>query len=130
MPVLVVAIVLAASDRGLNYSLQQVTRETLYVPLGDLERYKAKAFIDIFIDRAAKAVASLGLVVVIALSGASPQASLLLALGALLFWVRCAHALGTTYAQRRPLGLGGRGAAGERQRARRVDRLGRDAAES
>jgi ATP/ADP translocase len=43
LPIATLAIVVAASDRGLNYSLQQVTRETLYVPLDDVERYKAKA---------------------------------------------------------------------------------------
>jgi ATP:ADP antiporter, AAA family len=97
MPVVSLAIIMAASDRGLNYSLQQVTRETLYVPLGDTERYKAKAFIDMFVDRAAKALASLMLVVVMPFTGSSLLATLVLALGALVFWTRCAHALGLSY---------------------------------
>lgn len=100
VPVASVAIALAASDRGLNYSLQQVTRETLYLPLGDVERYKAKAFIDMFVDRAAKAVASLALVVVMLFAGTALEASLLLALAALVFWARCALALGDSYARR------------------------------
>lgn len=99
LPIVPLAIAVAASDRGLNYSLQQVTRETLYVPLGDVERYKAKAFIDMFVDRAAKAFGSLTLVVVMFFTGTSLLASLTLALGALLFWARCAHGLGTSHAE-------------------------------
>jgi AAA family ATP:ADP antiporter len=100
LPVAAVAIGLAASDRGLNYSLGQVTRETLYLPLGDMQRYKAKAFIDMFVDRAAKALASIALVLVTLFTGYTPMTSLLFALGALLFWLRCAHALGEFYVRR------------------------------
>jgi ATP:ADP antiporter, AAA family len=100
LPVAALAIGLAASDRGLNYSLQQVTRETLYLPLGDMQRYKAKAFIDMFVDRAAKAVASIALVLVTLFTGYTPMTSLLFALGALLFWMRCAYALGEFYVRR------------------------------
>jgi ATP:ADP antiporter, AAA family len=100
LPVATLAIAVAASDRGLNYSLQQVTRETLYVPLADVERYKAKAFIDIFVDRAAKGFASLALVAVMVFTGTSPLASLVLALAALIFWARCAHALAQKYDER------------------------------
>jgi AAA family ATP:ADP antiporter len=112
LPVVTLAIAVAASDRGLNYSLQQVTRETLYVPLDDVERYKAKAFIDIFVDRAAKGLASLALVAVMLITGTSPIASLLLALIALIFWARCAHALAQKYDERI--------ATGEARRVREV----------
>jgi ATP:ADP antiporter, AAA family len=100
LPGVAMAIVMAASDRGLNYSLQQITRETLYVRLGDTERYKAKAFIDIFVDRAAKALASVLSLAVMLLTGTSISLSLALALIALAVWTRCAHALGQL--QRRP----------------------------
>jgi ATP:ADP antiporter, AAA family len=100
LPVAALAIGLAASDRGLNYSLQQVTRETLYVPLGDMQRYKAKAFIDMFVDRAAKAIASIALVLVPLFTAHTPMTSLLFALASLLVWLRCAYALGEFYVQR------------------------------
>jgi AAA family ATP:ADP antiporter len=100
LPGVAMAIVMAASDRGLNYSLQQITRETLYVRLGDTERYKAKAFIDIFVDRAAKALASVLSLAVMLFTGTSISVSLALALIALAVWTRCAHALGQL--QRRP----------------------------
>lgn len=47
----------------MSYSLQQATNETLYVPLRDTAKYKAKAFIDMFVDRAGKALSALCLVV-------------------------------------------------------------------
>jgi AAA family ATP:ADP antiporter len=97
LPVLSIAIVLAAGDRGLNYSLQQVTKETLYVPLSDAQKYKAKAFIDVFVDRAGKALSSIVLLVVIAQRGLSLVACLVVALVALGVWIFAAAALGRAY---------------------------------
>lgn len=91
------AILVAASDRGLNYSLQQVTKETLYVPLTDLQKYKAKAFIDVVVDRLGKALSSIALLIVIAVSGVSIELSLAVAVVALLVWAVAANALGRTY---------------------------------
>lgn len=96
-PVVAMAIVLAASDRGLNYSLQQVAKESLYVPLNDAQKYKAKAFIDVVIDRAGKALSSVALLLIIALQGVSITACLVLALAALLVWAFAANALGRAY---------------------------------
>jgi AAA family ATP:ADP antiporter len=101
LPGVAMAIVMAASDRGLNYSLQQITRETLYVRLGDTERYKAKAFIDIFVDRAAKALASVLSLAIMLFTGTSIAVSLALALVALALWTRCAHALGQLHLRSR-----------------------------
>lgn len=97
-PIVSLAIVLAASDRGLNYSLQQVTKESLYVPLTDVQRYKAKAFIDVFVDRAAKALSSVPVLGIIALWGVSILGCLALAFASLMLWVAAANVLGRTYA--------------------------------
>lgn len=97
VPVVAIAFVLSAADRGLNYSLQQVTKETLYVPLTDAEKYKAKAFIDMFVDRAGKALSALALLVVIRGMGVSLEASLAVAGGSLLVWLVSAHYLGLAY---------------------------------
>lgn len=97
LPAVGMAMALATSDRGLNYSLQQVTKETLYVPLTDAERYKAKAFIDMLTDRAAKALSSLALMAIIAAAGTSITASLVVVLVALAIWMLCANALGPAY---------------------------------
>jgi AAA family ATP:ADP antiporter len=96
-PLVGMAMVLAASDRGLNYSLQQVAKETLYVPLSDAQKYKAKAFIDIVVDRAGKALSSVALLLIIALQGVSIASCLVLALAALLVWTFAANALGRAY---------------------------------
>jgi AAA family ATP:ADP antiporter len=97
LPTVAMAVLLASSDRGLNYSLQQVTKETLYVPLGDAEKYKAKAFIDVLVDRGAKAISSLALVAILETIGVSLAASLAVALAAMLGWAACARALGVLY---------------------------------
>lgn len=100
MPGVAMAIVLSASDRGLNYSLQQATKETLYIPLTDAERYKAKAFIDMLVDRAGKALSSIALMIVIAVSGVSLTASLAIAFAALVIWTICAALLGPAYVRK------------------------------
>ncbi len=100
LPTVAFAVMLAAADRGLNYSLQQVTKETLYVPLTDTQKYKAKALIDMVIDRAAKALSSVALIAIIAMQGVSIPVSLGVALGALALWAVCANALGRAYARR------------------------------
>jgi AAA family ATP:ADP antiporter len=97
-PGVALAVVLAASDRGLNYSLQQVAKESLYVPLSDTQKYKAKAFIDVVVDRGGKALSSVALLLVIAVLGVSIGACLVLALAALVVWAFAANALGRAYA--------------------------------
>lgn len=57
VPSLAGATFLAVSDNGLNYSLNQQAKETLYVPTKPEERVRAKAFIDLFVQRFAKAIA-------------------------------------------------------------------------
>jgi AAA family ATP:ADP antiporter len=96
-PVVVMAVVLSASDRGFNYSVQQATKETLYVPLGDAMKYKAKAFIDMFVDRMGKAFSSIALMAMIATAGVSITIALAIALGAILVWILCAKRLGASY---------------------------------
>jgi AAA family ATP:ADP antiporter len=100
VPVVGIAILLSATDRGLNYSLQQVTKETLYVPLSDGERYKAKALIDMVVDRGGKALSSLALMAIIAREGVSIPISLAVALIALVIWTVSARALGRAYARK------------------------------
>jgi AAA family ATP:ADP antiporter len=57
MPILWIGSSLNTVDNGLNYSINQSARESLYTPLSRDEKYKAKAFIDMFLYRAAKVVA-------------------------------------------------------------------------
>jgi AAA family ATP:ADP antiporter len=94
-PVVAMTMFLASSDRGLNYSIQQSTKESLYVPLTDVQKYKSKAFIDMFVDRAAKALAAFALIAIIQAVGASVTASLVVSIVSMVGWALAANRLGT-----------------------------------
>ena len=53
------ALILKVGESGLRYSLDQSTRELLFLPVPSRLRVKAKAFIDVFIQRGAKGLAAL-----------------------------------------------------------------------
>ncbi len=57
LPILWVGCSLNTVDNGLNYSINQSSRETLYTVTSRDEKYAAKAFIDMFVQRFAKAIA-------------------------------------------------------------------------
>lgn len=54
MPVLLFAASMSVADNALNYSINQSAKEALYVPTSKDAKYKAKAFIDMFVQRLAK----------------------------------------------------------------------------
>lgn len=58
-PLMSVIFVARVLDGALKYSVNQVTKEVLYLPTTRAVKYKAKAFIDMFFYRAAKGVAAL-----------------------------------------------------------------------
>ncbi len=63
-PLLWTGSLLNTADNGFSYSINQSAKEALYVPTTAAEKYRAKAFIDMFVQRFAKAIAvviSLGL---------------------------------------------------------------------
>ncbi|MDP8227871.1 MAG: Npt1/Npt2 family nucleotide transporter, partial [Candidatus Electryoneaceae bacterium] len=57
IPILWIGSGLNTVDNGFSYSINQSAKETLYVPTSAEEKYKAKAFIDMFVQRFAKALA-------------------------------------------------------------------------
>lgn len=66
VPALWFGSMLNTADNALNYSVNQSAKEALYTPTTRDEKYKAKAFIDMFVQRFAKALAvgvSLGITV-------------------------------------------------------------------
>ncbi len=69
LPILWIGSLLNTADNAFSYSINQSAKESLYVPTTKEEKYKAKAFIDMFVQRFAKAVAvflSLGITAVAA----------------------------------------------------------------
>ncbi|MFB6249986.1 MAG: NTP/NDP exchange transporter [Salinibacter sp.] len=57
LPSLVFVGFMSVSDNALNYSINQSAKESLYTPTSQDEKYKAKSFIDMFIQRAGKVLA-------------------------------------------------------------------------
>ncbi len=57
LPVLWMGSFLNTIDNSFSYSINQSAKEALYVPTSRDEKYKAKAFIDMFVQRFAKALA-------------------------------------------------------------------------
>ena len=56
-PLLLTGSALYVCDNGFNNSINQSSKEVLYVPTTREEKYQAKAFIDMFVQRFAKALA-------------------------------------------------------------------------
>ncbi len=69
-PILLIGSALNTCDNGFSYSVNQSAKEVLYVPTTRDEKYKAKAFIDMFVQRFAKALAvGLSLIITLAFTG-------------------------------------------------------------
>lgn len=58
VPMLFFAGMLNVADNGFNYSINQTARETLFVPTSSDEKYKARAFTNMFVQRAGKGLAT------------------------------------------------------------------------
>lgn len=77
-PVFVLAIAIKTSDKSFSFSLNQFVRELLYIPISPELKYKAKVFIDMFLNRFAKGLGALMLMIFIILpqfrGGETPDA--------------------------------------------------------
>jgi AAA family ATP:ADP antiporter len=87
-PWLWVGSLLSTADNALSYSINQSAREALYTVTSRDEKYKAKAFIDMFVQRFAKGIAGLiSLVFTVWIGGFSGVRWLsLMALALLVAW--------------------------------------------
>lgn len=72
-PLLWVAAVTELYDGSLNYSLQQTTKEVLYLPIDRAIRYKVKPFIDMVVFRFGKGIAAILGIVLLDGLGFPPQ---------------------------------------------------------
>ncbi len=64
-PLLGFALAIKDSDKSLSFSLNQYVRELLYIPVSPELKYKAKVFIDMFLNRFAKGIGALILMIFI-----------------------------------------------------------------
>jgi len=62
-PILPLAYAIKASDKSLSFSVNQFVRELLYIPISPELKYKAKVFIDMFLNRFAKLLGALILLI-------------------------------------------------------------------
>jgi ATP/ADP translocase len=86
-PVLWAAALLQLVDGGFSYSIHRAGMELLYLPIPPQTRNAVKGFIDMFVDRAGRAVgAVLLLVLTVGLSLSIPSLSLV-AVGLIVAWI-------------------------------------------
>ncbi|MDX1578739.1 MAG: Npt1/Npt2 family nucleotide transporter, partial [Gemmatimonadota bacterium] len=100
VPSLFFAAFMRVGDNALNYSINQSAREALYTPTSQDAKYKAKAFIDMFVQRAAKVVAvglNLGLTAVAAVA---VRWLSLLSAAAIAGWIVVIRYLGDEFRER------------------------------
>lgn len=98
-PVLWLGSLLNTADNGFSYSINQSAKEALYVPTSRAEKYKAKAFIDMFVQRFAKVIAvvvSLTITTIFDDFGSVRWLSLFV-LVILIFWIMAVRYAGRTF---------------------------------
>jgi AAA family ATP:ADP antiporter len=99
IPGLFLGSLLNTFNNSMAYSVNQSAKEALYVPMQQQEKYKAKAVIDIFILRIAKAVAvALGMMLTFIFHGVENLRWLSLAVFVLLaVWMGVVRRVGPLY---------------------------------
>jgi AAA family ATP:ADP antiporter len=100
-PALLVGSFLNTADNGFSYSINQSAKEVLYVPTSSEEKYQAKAFIDMFIQRFAKALA-VGLSLIITFSFKGFESIRWLSLATILIlvlWIAIARYAGREFSR-------------------------------
>jgi len=101
MPGLLFVTIMSASDNSLNYSINQSAKEALYTPTSQDAKYKAKAFIDMFVQRFAKVLAVVLNLVVAAWIGLGQIHWLSIAsLIILVFWILLVRYAGKEFKRR------------------------------
>lgn len=81
------AIAIKGGDKSLAHSLNQSVRELLYIPLSPELKYKAKVFIDMFVNKFAKGIAALILLAALFLFHFTVFQITLVVIGFVLLWI-------------------------------------------
>jgi AAA family ATP:ADP antiporter len=87
------ATLMRGTDKSLSHSVNQSTRELLYIPVPAATKYKAKIFIDLFISKFGDALAALFLLIASTILGVPIQALGVLTLAFVLVWLLLNHRL-------------------------------------
>lgn len=99
LPTLLMGSALNTCDNGFSYSINQSAKEVLYVPTTKEEKYKAKAFIDMFVQRFAKALAvGMSLIITLVFTGFENLRWLsLVSIVLLVFWILAVRYVGQRF---------------------------------
>lgn len=84
---LIWAIAIKGGDKSLAHSLNQSVRELLYIPIAPEIKYKAKVFIDMFVNKFAKGIAASILLICIFIFHFSLHHISLIVIGFSLLWI-------------------------------------------
>lgn len=97
-PILMIGNALSVSDNGLNYSINQSSKETLYVPTTPEIKYRAKAFIDMFVQRFAKSLAvAINLIVTAAIGIGGIRWLSIASIAMLIVWISAVRFAGRQF---------------------------------
>lgn len=86
---LIWAIYLKGADKSLAHSLNQSVRELLFIPVPPETKYKAKVFIDMFINKFSKGIAAIVLIIFLSVFSFSYIQFSYLAFFFILAWIAC-----------------------------------------
>lgn len=101
VPSLAFVTLMSASDNSFNYSINQSAKEALYTPTTREQKYRAKAFIDMFVQRVSKVLAVVLNLVVAAYVGMENVRWLsLVCLLILFFWIAIVRYAGREFEKR------------------------------
>ncbi|MDJ0764968.1 MAG: Npt1/Npt2 family nucleotide transporter [Myxococcota bacterium] len=103
LPTLAVITAVIGSEAAFSYSINQASKEILYVPLDPVSKYGGKAFIDMFVLRAAKTLGAIILLAYIFWLKAAGIGSWFLmgiALAAVMGWLMAVRYVGSAFAKR------------------------------
>ena len=99
LPVLGVAAAVKAYDGSMNYSINQVSKEILYLPVPSRTRYRVKPLIDMLGYRISKSVAGLLIILVTLLLGIPDEKLGILVLLLVPLWIMAAWGVRDEYMQ-------------------------------
>ena len=96
-PVLAAAMFLRISESSLRYSIEQSTRDLLYLPIPRLVMKKLKSFVDVFIQRAAKGAGSILILILTSLLAFRVEILSYFTMGLAVVWIVLAVLLRREY---------------------------------
>jgi AAA family ATP:ADP antiporter len=121
-PGIVLAVGIKGADKSLSYSINQSSRELLYIPVSPERKYRAKVFIDMFLNRFSKSIGAVILLGLILLPVHPPLTVVSLAAAAFIgVWIALNRKISRAYLELLRSKLERRWGRGEALVAERVD---------